>query len=93
MPRTTRSVLIQFRLRSDEAAALRASAEAVGMSPGQYARRNALDAASLEAIANRLSEIATRIAQMSTRAEAREDLSTLGRAIAASIKSKPITGN
>lgn len=80
MPRTTRSVLVQFRLRADEHAALRAAAEAAGMSPGQYARRNALDHASLETIA-------TRLAALPTRDEIRADLTTAGRAIASSVKS------
>ena len=94
MPKTqARNRLIQFRVRPDEAAALRAAADAAGVPLSAYARMNALDHASLEAVAARLAEIAQRIAQMSTRAEAREDLSTLGRAIAVSIKSKPITGN
>jgi len=86
MPLTARSVLIQFRLRPDEAAALRAAAEAEGLAPGAYARRNALDHASLDAIAARLAEIAARIAQAPTRDEIRADLSTAGRAIAAAVK-------
>ena len=86
MPRTTRQHLIQFRLRSDEYAALRAAADAVGIQPAAYARRNALDHASLEAVAARLAEIAERIAQAPTRDELRADLSTAGRAIAAAVK-------
>lgn len=86
MPRTTRSVLIQFRVRPDEAAALRAAAEAEGLAPGAYARRNALDHAALDAIAARLAEIAARLAQAPTRDEIRADLSTAGRAIAAAVK-------
>lgn len=50
------------------------------MSPGAYARRNALDRASLDTIAARL-------AAMPTRAEIRDDLATVGKAIASSVKS------
>jgi len=91
MPRTTRSVLIQFRLRPDEAAALRAAAEAEGLAPGAYARRNALDHASLDAIASRLTEIAARLTQAPTRDDIRADLSTAGRAIAAAVKPSTTT--
>ena len=79
MPRTTRSVLIQFRLRSDDAAAIRAAACAAGLSVGIYARRAVLDHADLSAIAKRL-------AAMPTRDEIRADLTTAGRAIAAAVK-------
>ncbi|MHB1537479.1 MAG: plasmid mobilization protein [Solirubrobacteraceae bacterium] len=79
MPRTTRSVLIQFRLRSDDAAVLEAAARAAGLSVGIYARRAVLDHATLEAIAQRL-------AAMPTRDEIRADLTTAGRAIAAAVK-------
>ena len=54
MPKTTRSVWIKIRLDPAEARALRAAAEAAGMTPSAYARRNVLDAASLSAIAQRL---------------------------------------
>lgn len=79
MPRTTRSVLIQFRLRSDEAAALRAAAEAEGLSPGIYARRHVLDAASLAAIASRL-------AALPSRDDMREDLTHLAQRLAGALK-------
>lgn len=92
MPRpSTRSTYIKFRLRADEHAALRAAAEAEGMTPGQYARRNVLDRASLDAIAARLSDIAARIAQAPTRDEIRADFSTVAKAVAASVKSAAST--
>jgi len=93
MPRTNRSVLVQFRLRPDEHAALRDAAEAAGMSPGAYARRNSLDHVALEAVAAKLADIASRVAQAPTRAEIRDDLSTVGKAIASSVKSAINTAN
>lgn len=93
MPRATRNILIQFRLRPDEHAALRAAAEAAGMSPGAYARRNALDHVALEAVAARLAEIAQRVAQAPTRDEIRDDLSRLGRAVAAAVKPSATVSN
>ena len=57
------------------------------MTAGAYARRNALDHVALEVVAARLAEIAQRIAQAPTRAEIRDDLATVGKAIAASVKS------
>lgn len=79
MPRTTRSVLIQFRLRSDEAAALSAAAEAAGLSPGIYARRRVLDTVTLEAIAQRL-------AALPTRDQVRDDLTHLATRLAGALK-------
>lgn len=79
MPRTTRSVLIQFRLRSDEAAALRAAAEAAGLSPGIYARRRVLDTVTLEAIAQRL-------AALPSRDDIRDDLKHLAQRLVGAVK-------
>lgn len=79
MPKTTRSVYLKIRLRPEEASALRAAAEAVGMSPSAYARRNVLDAASLSAIAQRLSA-------MPTRDDVRDDLTRLAQRLVGAIK-------
>jgi len=77
--------LIQFRLRSDDAAILHAAADAAGLSPGIYARRAVLDHIDLSAIA-------ARIAALPTRDELRDDLSRLGRAVAAAVKPAAGTG-
>ena len=85
MPKTTRSVWIKIRLDPAEARALRAAAEAAGMTPSAYARRNVLDAASLSAIAQRLSA-------MPTRDDVRDDLTHLAQRLVGAIKPSSSAG-
>ncbi len=79
MPKTTRSIYLKVRLDPAEARALRAAAEAAGMTPSAYARRHVLDTVTLETIARRL-------AVLPTRDDIRDDLTHLAPRLAGAPK-------